>query len=132
MHYPYIGTPHLPHLAWVELFLSGIRNVSNVLEICIYKVYLPCFLNYSRNLDWKIITSFNMQIRDYVRRHLEDFQNESKTLIDDCLKLSINKPKLITSIYNNLLSLSPPPPICIDANGRKNLANRSRSMGQSP
>lgn len=41
-------------------FLSGIKNLLNVLEICIYNVYLPCFLNYSWNLDWKIIISFNI------------------------------------------------------------------------
>ena len=50
-----------------------------------------------------------LQIRDYIRKHLEDFQTETKTLIDDCLKLPINEAKLITRIYNNLLSFSPPP-----------------------
>nr|XP_057947055.1 uncharacterized protein LOC131140546 [Doryrhamphus excisus]XP_057947056.1 uncharacterized protein LOC131140546 [Doryrhamphus excisus]XP_057947057.1 uncharacterized protein LOC131140546 [Doryrhamphus excisus] len=50
-----------------------------------------------------------LQIRDYIRKHMEDFRNESKTLINECLKLTIDEPKLITRIYKALLSMTPSP-----------------------
>lgn len=50
-----------------------------------------------------------LQIRDYIRKHLKDFVTEPKSLIDDCMNLPSREPKLITRIYNTLLSLSSPP-----------------------
>ena len=51
-----------------------------------------------------------LQIRDYIRKHLKDFETETKSPIDNCLKLSSNENKLISHIYNNLLSISSPSP----------------------
>lgn len=99
--------------------LGGVFSKWNQKPIkCVRDLYIQCVFALFSQLQQKFGLENNnffqyLQIRDCIRRHLEDFQTESKTLIDDCLKLPIDEPKLITRIYNNLLSLSPPPPICI-------------------
>lgn len=49
-----------------------------------------------------------LQIRDYIRKHLKDFESEPKSLIYDCMKFYPNETKLISRIYNTLISLSSP------------------------
>lgn len=49
-----------------------------------------------------------LQVRDYVRKHMLDFETEPKSAIDDCLNVPPNKIKFISNLYNKLLAIATP------------------------
>lgn len=50
-----------------------------------------------------------LQIRDYVRKHLMNFETEPQCTIEECLNVSPHENKFISRIYNTLLLAASPP-----------------------
>lgn len=48
-----------------------------------------------------------LQIRDYVRKYVQSLENLSGSCLDKCLQLPPRKEKLISRIYENLMSINP-------------------------